>query len=87
MSNTSRPSTRKAIDDMCKECIYDGSGGSGTWREQVGNCPCVNCPLYLLRPLPQGKKHPWQVEQAKKYAEDVASGKRKPIKPSKKGEI
>lgn len=51
------PSRKKAIEDMCKSCIYDGSNGSGTWREQCANCPSKNCPLYPLRPLPAGKTY------------------------------
>lgn len=42
-------SLRKAADAMCKECIYD-KAEAGTWREQVENCNCTNCPLFEHRP-------------------------------------
>ena len=74
-----RPNMRKAIDAMCKECIYDGDRGFGSWREQVGSCASNKCPLYDLRPLPTNKKHDWQEELAIKYQEDVASGKREAL--------
>jgi hypothetical protein len=38
----------KAIEKMCKECIYDP--GNGSWREQVEECPSFKCPLYTHRP-------------------------------------
>ena len=44
-------SMRKAINDKCKDCIYDPLAG-GTWREQVAQCSCVTCPLWTLRPEP-----------------------------------
>ena len=45
-------SLRKAINDMCKSCIYDPENiGAGTWRKQVEDCPCVDCPLYPVRPV------------------------------------
>lgn len=42
-------SMRKAINDMCKDCIYD-EYEPGTWRAQVEACPCTECPLYQYRP-------------------------------------
>ena len=51
-----RPSMRKAINDKCKECIYDPESGTGTWREQVEGCSCQSCPLFDLRPVSGGKK-------------------------------
>ncbi len=48
---TTRPSLRKAINGMCRECIYDSSPGNGTWREQTEGCTSPKCPLYPLRPL------------------------------------
>jgi len=38
----------KAIDKMCKECIYDP--GNGSWRRQVEDCTRIQCPLYKHRP-------------------------------------
>jgi hypothetical protein len=44
-------SLRKAINSMCKDCIYD-SCDSGTWRQQVEACTAYNCSLYDVRPVP-----------------------------------
>jgi len=46
-----RPSMRKAINDKCKDCIWDPLSGLGNWRQQVQGCTSVDCPLYPLRPL------------------------------------
>jgi hypothetical protein len=46
----------KAIDEMCKACIYDGNSGSGTWRKQVEDCTSYSCPLFVVRPVSQGKR-------------------------------
>lgn len=49
-------SRKKAIDEMCKQCIYDGSG-NGSWRKQTEECPSDGvrtkhkCPLWDFRPL------------------------------------
>ena len=44
---------RKAIDQFCKDCIYDPYWkGGGTWRQQVEGCPSKSCALYEIRPLP-----------------------------------
>jgi len=43
-------SRKKAIDNFCKECIYDKKQ-EGTWRGQVENCTATNCPLYNYRPI------------------------------------
>jgi hypothetical protein len=45
-------SLRKAIDAKCKDCIYDPLCGGGTWREQVAQCSCPSCPLWIVRPAP-----------------------------------
>ena len=42
---------KKAIDAFCKQCVYD-KHSTGTWREQVLNCPSKKCPLYAFRPIP-----------------------------------
>ncbi len=44
-------SLRKAIDHKCKDCIYDPLE-KGTWRSQVTNCSCTDCPLFAIRPRP-----------------------------------
>jgi len=45
------PKFRKAINDMCKDCIWDPKAGQGTWRNQVELCTSTDCSLYPLRPL------------------------------------
>lgn len=50
-----RPSMRKAIDAMCKHCIYD-ENGTGNWRQQVEACTAPKCPLFDLRPVSSGNK-------------------------------
>ena len=47
-----RPSLRKAVDVMCKSCIYDPGSGNGAWRQQVQACSSSNCPLHSVRPVP-----------------------------------
>jgi hypothetical protein len=49
-----RPSLRAAIDNKCRECIYDPTPGNGTWRQQVTACTAVDCSLYPVRPLSKG---------------------------------
>lgn len=44
-------SRKKAIDEKCKECIYDPSE-AGSWRKQIENCTSYTCPLYEYRPVP-----------------------------------
>lgn len=52
-----RKSMRKAINEMCKECIYDDCG-EGNWRQQASACTVTKCPLWELRPVskPRAKK-------------------------------
>lgn len=51
-------SMRKAINEMCRQYIYDPMGGNGNWRQQVTKCTSPGCPLYELRPQtnPKTKK-------------------------------
>lgn len=42
----------EAINAYCRSCIHD-PGAAGTWREQVGVCACVDCPLWKFRALPR----------------------------------
>ena len=50
-------SRKQAIDQMCKQCIYDGSAGGGSWRKQAEDCPSDGiktkhiCPLWDYRPV------------------------------------
>jgi hypothetical protein len=46
--NPKHPPLRKLIDLNCKECVYD-TAVSGTWRQQVEECACDQCPLYKVR--------------------------------------
>ena len=39
-----------AIGAFCKSCIADDASG-GTWREQVGACPAIDCALWPYRPI------------------------------------
>jgi len=52
-------SLRKAINDKCRECIFDPNGGGGNWRQQVEACTSPSCPLYPVRPVsnPQKPSH------------------------------
>lgn len=58
-----KPSMRKCVDEMCKQCIYDPIGGFGTWRAQVAACLDSRCPLHPIRPLNDGEKHEWQAKK------------------------
>jgi len=42
-------SLRKAIDQNCRSCVYDGLA-AGTWRQQVTLCSVKSCALYKVRP-------------------------------------
>jgi len=44
-------SAQKAINQKCKECIYDPIGGGGTWKEQIAGCTSYSCPLFNHRPV------------------------------------
>ena len=48
-------SLRQAINEKCKDCIYDELAG-GTWLKQVELCTCTDCPLYPVRPIPSASK-------------------------------
>lgn len=45
-------SLRRAINEKCKDCIFDPQCGGGRWREQVAQCSARNCPLWPVRPAP-----------------------------------
>jgi len=42
-------SLRKAIDNKCRDCIYDELE-RGAWREQVARCTIRECALWPVRP-------------------------------------
>lgn len=44
-----RLSLRTAIDQHCKQCIYDNLC-PGTWRQQVTLCTAKECALWEVRP-------------------------------------
>jgi len=48
-------SLRKAINEKCKECIYDPVGGTGSHLAQIKACTSYSCPLYPVRPMPLEK--------------------------------
>jgi hypothetical protein len=48
-------SLRKAINDKCKDCIYDPVE-DGTWLKQVENCEIDTCPLWRVRPVTLASK-------------------------------
>jgi hypothetical protein len=43
-------SRQKAINEKCRDCIYDPLAG-GTWRQQVENCTIQTCSLWPYRPV------------------------------------
>jgi len=47
---SAKVSLRKAINDKCKECIYDPED-RGNWRQQVQGCTSPKCPLFAVRPI------------------------------------
>ncbi|UTW04511.1 hypothetical protein KDX31_05760 [Amphritea atlantica] len=48
-------SLRKAINEMCTQCIYDKHQEGGK-LQQVAKCSSQSCPLFNVRPLPKGSK-------------------------------
>ncbi len=44
-------SLRKAINEKCKDCIYDPLSGLGNWRQQVAGCTSEDCSLWPVRPI------------------------------------
>ncbi len=47
---TKQVSWRNAVNEKCKDCIYD-EYGEGTWKAQVEACTMPDCPLYTIRPV------------------------------------
>jgi hypothetical protein len=48
-------SMRKAINDKCRDCIYD-SCAPGNWRQQVQACTISTCSLWAYRPKSSSAK-------------------------------
>ncbi len=48
-------SLRKAINNKCKDCIYD-KFDKGTWRGQVSACLSDDCALHPYRPVDSATK-------------------------------
>ena len=45
-------SLRNAINQKCKDCIYDPEVEGG-WKQQVSLCELSDCPLWEYRPHPR----------------------------------
>jgi hypothetical protein len=56
-------SLRQAINDKCKDCIYDPESGLGTWRQQVDACGAISCPLHPVRPRSSSPKLFYQLAE------------------------
>ena len=49
-------SLRKAINEKCRDCIYDPLSGLGHWRQQVEACLIASCSLHRVRPRSSPKR-------------------------------
>jgi hypothetical protein len=49
-------SLRKAINEKCRDCIYDPKSGLGNWRQQVEGCTIQSCSLWPYRPKSSGSR-------------------------------
>ena len=50
-------SLRSAINQHCKDCVYDDQAkGEGTWRQQTEACTVTKCSLYDVRPVSKPRK-------------------------------
>ena len=49
-------SLRKAIDDHCRDCLYDKTG-YGSAAQQIEACTAFQCKLWPVRPV-RNRKHP-----------------------------
>ena len=65
-------SLRKAINDKCKECLYDPhADGLGPWRMQVEACTSPSCPLFDVRPRARRRKVNGATVKAEPSTENV----------------
>lgn len=53
-----KKSLRSAINQTCRDCIYDEyAKGEGNWRQQVAKCTVSKCGLYEVRPVSKPRKN------------------------------
>jgi hypothetical protein len=55
-------SLKKAIENFCKDCIYDETE-SGSWRLQVEGCKATSCALWEVRPVTIGTREANRVKR------------------------
>lgn len=48
-------SRAKAVNQYCKDCIYDPSNG-GNWKQQAEACSVIKCALYPIRSTSRSRK-------------------------------
>lgn len=48
-------SLRTAINNQCKDCIFDPNV-KGSWRQQITDCTSKSCALYAVRPQTKAQK-------------------------------
>lgn len=48
-------SLRTAINEKCRDCIYDPKSGLGNWRQQVSACQITRCSLWPVRPTSKSR--------------------------------
>ena len=63
-------SLRKAINDMCRSCIYDTTG-YGSCAQQIEACTAFRCKLWPVRPT-RNRKHPAWVPWTEKLLVSMA---------------
>jgi len=56
-----RISRAQAVNQHCKDCIYDPSNG-GNWRQQVEACTVTSCALYDIRPVSNSRQTDEDIE-------------------------
>ena len=64
---------QQAINEKCKDCIYDPKSGLGTWRQQVEGCTMTDCALFAFRPRAYKRKESTgvQPEALRIYSENL----------------
>jgi hypothetical protein len=62
-------SMRRAINEKCKDCIYDPLCGGGNWRQQVEACTIKSCSLWPYRP--KSRPHKGQGSLVQREAESA----------------